>query len=111
MNDGDDTPGGWPALVAVLDAFLAGYLGVTETCRRVIEFRNPHSAEQSEVFRPFVDVEAETTTFPMGAVRHEWSAAALAREDEERERIEAEHRDELRAAALALRQYATRAGR
>ena len=97
---------GADALIAVLDQFSGGRVGVTETCREVARHHNSHSKEQFELFKPFIAVSSETDEFPMGSPRQFWSESALKREDAKRAAIELRYAQNLRTAAIPLRQYA-----
>jgi hypothetical protein len=98
----------WKSLIEVLSDLLASRLGATEACRKVVALRHVLGEESNELFLPFVGVESETDTFPLGEVRSRWSLSALDREDAERTQYEQLCRPSLVEASEKLLQYARR---
>ena len=73
-------------------AVLAGHLSITAGSRILVGYAFELGVENDPVFLDFRGIDSETDTFPVGDVRAQWSSAALAREDAERERYEGQVR-------------------
>jgi hypothetical protein len=69
-------------------AVLSGHLSIIAGSRLLVGYAFELGVENDPVFLDFRGIDSETDTFPMGDVRPQWSSAALAREDAERERYE-----------------------
>ena len=68
---------------------IAGELGIIEGCRELSSLRHAFGDPFAEDFLPFVAIDSETDDLPIGPVRREWNAEALARKDIEIARCEA----------------------
>lgn len=77
----------------VAGQLIAGEIGVIEACRELSALRYSFGSEYEEHFLPFVGIDSETDDLPIGPVRREWSAEALARKDIEIARCEQLYRN------------------
>jgi hypothetical protein len=96
----------WASLVEALEAFIRGESSVVEVSRRVIQIRAQLHEDENALFYPFVNVDDDSLTFPIGDVRGNWSDGALAKADAERKALEEFHRNDITAATWALLRYA-----
>jgi hypothetical protein len=95
----------WQELLGVLNALVSGRIGLTEGCRHVARLRHVLGQNENELFLPFVGVDSETDSFPLGEVRKQWSAKGLMRADEQRSSVEAHYTAFVMQASEALRAY------
>lgn len=72
---------------------LAREIGLIAGCRQMTDIRSRGNLFDCEELLPFVGVESETDTLPLGGVRAHWSPAALLEADREIARAEALYRD------------------
>lgn len=70
-------------ILSLAKQLLAGQLGVIATARALAPFLHDADSELGEILLTFTAIDSETDTLPLGHVRHEWSAEALARKDRE----------------------------
>ena len=96
----------WQELVEVLERLLSGGMGITEGCRLLARLRHVLDEEDNPLFLPFVGVDSETDSFPLGDARKLWSADGLRRADEQRSVVERHYKTLVNDAAKALRQFA-----
>ena len=89
-----------------MEAFLRGNAGVVETSRAVVAMRAHLGEEQNELFYPFVNVDDEALSFPIGDVRAKWSERGLLGVDAERSTVEEFYGAGIVAASEALLSYA-----
>ena len=74
--------------MAVARQMLSRKISVTEAARQLTRIGHSLGVALEGPFLTFVGIDSETDTCPLGPVRAWWGAAALAREDAERERYE-----------------------
>ena len=92
--------------VEVASGVLDGSLGIVEAVRRLVVLSSELGIENEEPFLSLRGIDSETDTSPVGAVRSQWSEAALAREDAARKAYEDDVRVQVREACeLLLRQF------
>jgi hypothetical protein len=89
-------------LTSVLERLLAGELGVIEASRWVSRARHALGVDDNDLFLPFVGIDSETDSFPLGPVRELWAADALVRHDAERAVVEEQSLGFARQAAERL---------
>jgi hypothetical protein len=94
------------AVVDAASALVSGHMGVVEAARRLSKLRFDADAEGDDDFLFFLAIDSETDHFPVGKVRENWSASALAREDALREGYERDAReDAIKHAHNLIRKY------
>jgi len=76
-----------------LENLLAGNVCLTEGVREIAQWRWANHGLNEALFRPFVDVDSETDSFPVGRLRELWSEDGLARADAERVAAEGRYRE------------------
>jgi hypothetical protein len=96
----------WQELLEVLELLISNSIGITEGCRLIVGLRHALHEDGNALFLPFVGVDSETDSFPLGNVRKLWSADGLRRADEQRSVIERHCKTFVIVASEALKQYA-----
>jgi hypothetical protein len=76
-----------------LEGLLAGEHCLTESVREVAQWSWSNHGLDEELFLPFVGVDSETDSFPLGPLRERWGADGLARADAERILVEDRYRE------------------
>ena len=89
-------------VVVAAKGVLDRRLSVTEGARLLSSLRFRVRAGDDKDFLVFTGIASETDAFPMGEVRGQWSAEALARSDAKREAVEAHWRHLAEVAAKNL---------
>jgi hypothetical protein len=62
---------------------ISGEMGLIEASRELSSLRYEFDAPLDELFMPFLVIDSETDSLPIGPVRREWNPAVLARIDVE----------------------------
>lgn len=93
-------------MIDTLESLRDGRLGVIETARAIASIRTTLDDPDNPIFVPFIAVDSETDTIPVGDVRARCSREALVRFDAERETAEKLYRDHLIEASEPLLSYA-----
>lgn len=96
----------WCRLIGELESLMSGHRGITEASRIISALRFDLEEESNALFLPFVGIDSETDTFPLGHVRDRWQPAALAALDVRRSELEAIYRPAAFEAAEKLLVYA-----
>lgn len=76
------------SVVQTARALIASSIGVVEASRQFMELAAELDALDDEDFAYFIEIDSQSDGFPVGVSRHQWDAAALAREDAARRRFE-----------------------
>jgi hypothetical protein len=89
--------------IEVARAIIDGKIGIIEGSRALVAIRHEVTDELADSdFLPFIAVESETDTLPVGNVRQHWAKDALANEDIKINKYENEMRDMIIAACERL---------
>jgi len=78
--------------LALANQLVAGHIGLIEASRALSVIQFEFDAPLSELFQPFIAIASETDDLPVGQVRREWNASALAIKDIQIARYENEKR-------------------
>ena len=89
-------------VVQACRALIAGDAGVILTARLLSSLGHRLGEEDDPAFVTFRGIDSETDHLPAGQERQHWAPDALAREDQEIERVEAWYREAAIAAAHEL---------
>src|SRR5438445_10689637 len=86
----------WAALcsevVRTASGILDGSIGLISGARRLSGLSHRLHADRDPDFVTFIGIDSETDQFPVGDVRQQWDAQALAKYDAERDQAEQHYR-------------------
>jgi len=88
---------------SIAQAMLDGHVGIIEGSRQLASLRHPAGVDPfDEDFLPFVGIDSETDSLPIGDTRVHWAPEALAKKDAEIAAAEAHYRDYALSACARL---------